>query len=159
MITYTEQREKIVQAYLKCELDPFDNCACFVGNLLNNKSQWRDAVLEYGEASEFKDYATVDQMDISIGNIAIMLESKGMYTAEDIADLEYEFLEIIDENTFRQSVGYQGIGRKKTLLHPNYENALFEAMEITLESLRKIHARKGDLTAIEIPLEKRVIVA
>lgn len=34
--TFKEQYNKIVNAYLKGELNPWDGCACFVGNLLNN---------------------------------------------------------------------------------------------------------------------------
>lgn len=38
--TFNEQYNKIVTAYMKNELDPFSNCACFVGNLINNRPEW-----------------------------------------------------------------------------------------------------------------------
>lgn len=40
MITYKEQFDKLTRAYINDEVQPFENCACFVGNLLNKNAMW-----------------------------------------------------------------------------------------------------------------------
>lgn len=38
--TYKEQFDKITRAYIRDEIRPWENCACFIGNMLNNTSAW-----------------------------------------------------------------------------------------------------------------------
>lgn len=134
--TFKEQSEKIIQAYLKCEIYPGDACACFVGNLLNNKVEWIDGrhSFEYGKV-EPHEYMRATAIK------CINLESNSLYTLQDILKLEENFM-------IRVSMKYAG----------SYEDRLFNSMISTLEMLKQIHISKGEVIEDEITLQKRELV-
>ncbi len=68
--TFLEQYNKIVNAYLKNELNPMKPCGCFVGNLLNNSREWSLSSIEE----------------------CVKKEANGFYTVEEIEKLEREFM-------------------------------------------------------------------
>lgn len=142
--TYAEQYEKIVQAYLKEQLQPFIECACFIGNLLNGKREWSrarrpDTPHVHREFEEFvsPDLVLIPSVgpNVSIGLHCIKEEGGGMYEVKDIIAMEQNFLRIYNK------------GDKS-------EDALFEAMCSTLEMLRQVHIDKGEIVE-SIPLKKR----
>ncbi len=116
-ITFLEQYNKIVKAYMEDKLNPMSGCACFVGNLLNGSREW--------------------QLGTERMNKCIIEEAKGFYTSEEIAKLEQEFM-FGDE---RDEGGYWF----KTSGEIINEEGLYEAMERTLLMLKKIHERKGEV--------------
>lgn len=128
--TYKEQFDKITRAYIANELNPLDGCACFIGNLLNGNSRWT-----FGRKFDWGNdgLATVcnEKFLLSI----VKKEANGLYTAQEIVDLEENFLD-----------------KYACLL--SREDALFHAMESTLEMLKQIHISKGEIVD-PIPFAKR----
>ena len=127
--TFREQYDKIVDAYLRDELEPKNSCACFIGNLLNNSSKWvwcRDWNVKYDPI------ITTDSKSYLVGLRVITLESKGLYTPEEIVEMEALFL---------KSCGGMNWLRDNNVTEEN----LFKAMEVTLQLLREIHEFKGEV--------------
>lgn len=123
MITYKTQFDKLTRAYINGEVDPYKSCACFVGNLLGG-SAWEDCRINFGKIISQENEKKYTSLQF------INLMSNGFYSAQDIVDMEREFLFVIAKNT----VGLESIGSEFSLgfagpkiNHPNYENALFLA--------------------------------
>lgn len=38
--SFLEQYDKVTRAYFDGTLNPFNSCACFIGNILNDKGEW-----------------------------------------------------------------------------------------------------------------------
>lgn len=118
--TYKQQFDKLTVAYIENKVDPYDACACFIGNLLNGKDAWLRCRQGYTyEVSAFR--LIVDDKAFS----CIREESGGLYTPREIIDMEYNFL-----------YTYGHFGKN--------ENSLFEAFCSTLEMLKNIHISKGE---------------
>lgn len=138
--TFQEQYNKIVSAYMKNELKPFDNCACFIGNLLNGKRSWSGCRLIYKSFDDpFKHelvlvpvrttFQHLPQEAIDTALNTIREESGGMYEPIEILYLEKCFLKM---------VGYDVDAAID-------EEKLFLAMESTLLMLKFIHESKGEM--------------
>jgi hypothetical protein len=127
--TFEQQYQKIVSAYYKNELNPFSGCACFIGNLLNNNSNWEGCRTFKSQGQSYLDDLHDDWVEEA--RWAITEESYGLYTPQDIIDLENNFLKNLDYDAYlnRQCV----------------EDEIFNAMVSTLEMLRKIHESKGEI--------------
>ncbi len=145
--TYYEQWMKLTTAYVNGEVDPFDCKACFVGNLLNNNGGWGSirnpsmcVVMLTGvpEMSEFKGDAKESEMEI-------IKESNGLYSKEDIAFIEAQFLYQITKN------GGEATAWALSSVSDKDENALFIAFEKTLEVLKQIHIEHGEVID-EVPV-------
>lgn len=121
MLTYKQQFDKLTEAYIKDQVQPYSGCACFIGNLLDKDSEWMNCRLGYGFAKE--DYNTV------VG-FADLGEWKG-YTSIEIVEMEKLFLGIMYKEYWR--------GKR------DWENVLFEAFEKTLDLLKEIHISKGEV--------------
>jgi hypothetical protein len=155
--TYGQQWQKVTSAYLNDELNPYIQCACFIGNILNETSDW-------GRCRTMKDDAGTaivrnykDKISFTfyvVGEQSIKKESAGLYTPLDIVKLENNFLKILWQSTENRTHRPDEYVKNLVKAHPNYENALFEAMTSTLEMLRKIHISKGE-NVDAIPLKKR----
>lgn len=161
--SYKKMYDLITEAYIKGELNPYQCEACFVGNMCGNQGNWsgvsKNTPLFYGSTG------VVDWLKES--EQFITRKFNGFYTPEDIAEIEYNFLRVLDDNCpvygggltrikmIFGSATYGGIGylyaafSRKT--NPNYENALFLAMESTLNFLKEIHISKGEIID-EIPV-------
>lgn len=149
MIPYKVQAEKIIQAYLKCEIRPYNACACFIGNLLNNNSRWvfaRDVKWNFQNSGQ-KDVCItptlisnvlLTQMLLVVATKTIKEESDNMYTIYDICQLEQNFLRIYETDD---------------------EDSLFKAMTSTLEILKIIHVNLGEVIEEDTQLKKRVLVS
>ena len=128
---YAEQYQKITSAYMKNQLNPWNECACFIGNLLNNKGEW----------SRGRDVHTGTICDDPLAKNSILqsencvrVESNGFYTYQEVLDMENNFLRVI------------GSGRIAHMDKKDIdENLLFKAMESTLDMLRKLHESKGEI--------------
>lgn len=147
MLTFKEAFDRITTAYLNNELHPYDNCACFVGNLLNGDELWSCCRYNYGIAGKVCNVDEEEyQQDIHL------IRGSG-YTPSEIMYMENNFLTIIDENTYHslKKDGYISVGDD----HPDYENALFLAMDSTLEILKSIHQSKGENVDTSVSFSKR----
>lgn len=139
--TYKEQFDKITTAYFKDEVEPEQSCACFIGNLLNGNEGWED-VRDF-EREWTKDYVVTGYLNpngywYKRGLAVIAIESGGLYNADQIVEMEKNFL----------TIWYNG---GKT------EDSLFLAMSSTLDMLREIHESKGEITEVQ-PFAKRQLV-
>jgi len=136
--TYKEQFDKLTAAYINNEVNPYDACACFVGNLLNNKGAW--AFREWtGQRAPYK--SAVE---------CVFKESNGFYTPKEMYMLEYIFISNISDNTPNSWF-------RERLNDANYENALFIAFEKTLEALKALHISKGEVIEEAPIFNKRVL--
>lgn len=134
MKTYKEQYDKIVEAYFRDEIKPYEPKFCFCGNLCDNTDRWFN-------------YFSPSKHNPSHGYGGVQLfkmEAALLDTIKNELSLD-EFNEWSDEFD----------SCKEPEKHPQYETALFNGMTAALEVLRQIHAERGDVTAIEIPLVKR----
>ncbi len=141
--TFQQQYNKIVSAYYKNQLDPFEACACFIGNMLDNTAGW-----VHCRKLEFE---TDEDGMCDIRSIEYWLQGGGVvprtiltlkpyfYTGIDIALMEDNFLRIY-------------------VLGGKTEDSLFEAMESTLIILKEIHKRNGELIK-DYNFEKRNLEA
>lgn len=135
--TYKEQFDKLTRAYINNEVEPWECKACFVGNLLNNKSDWRFCRSAIDLSSTIpmmrKDcpYLSVD---------TIRKEGRKLYSLYDIASLEAFFLHHLTENGGTRMLKWTGATLTET-----EENALFTAFEKTLEMLKEMHISKGEV--------------
>lgn len=131
--TFIEQYNKVTKAYMNNELKPLDSCACFIGNMLNNKSE------NWTFCREFNPLKNPNYSFILIPNL--MEKEYNFYTSEEIYKLERNFL----------LMSYCGFFNSLT------EESLFKAMESTLDMLKKIHESKGEIVE-EYSFKKRELV-
>jgi hypothetical protein len=123
--TFQQQFDKITKAYFKNKLQPFNGCACFIGNMLNGNSGW-----EKGRV--FRPHGK-SRAIISFNNV-LEKESNLLYNRNDIVELENNFLKVLDYSK-------EYILSKSTYTEEN----LYKAMESTLVMLRKMHEQKGEI--------------
>lgn len=139
--TFKQQYDKIVGAYLRNELMPFYDCACFVGNLLNNNGDWFDARKTTDGTTFGSPIVCIIPDQYAINNRGaletIQKEGHGLYSIADICSIEQNFL-----RTYNKNKG---------------EDGLFSAMESTLLILRQIHESKGEVVEDYI-FEKRTLI-
>lgn len=126
--TFEEQYQKIVSAYYKNKLKPMYSCACFIGNLFNGLPDWTSIRTVFDNNNKFV------SNEYGFGYIKsknfINIMSNGLYNPKDIIDMENNFLKTYYPD--QRSDIYT-------------EESLFEAMQSTLEMLRKIHESKGEI--------------
>ncbi len=146
MIKFREQFDKIVNAYMKNELVATVCTACFVGNLLNNKEHWAAGRNVFtGRIADLE-----DSMDIRKARLCILNEGGGMYTHQEILDLERIFLTTLQEGkNYNYDLCIKG---------DNFEARLFNAMEVTLEHLKQLHILKGEIIEDEPIFTKRQLI-
>lgn len=135
--TFIEQYDKIVTAYLKNELDPFLCKACFVGNLLNNMEEW----LECRVLDQMTKPRRTFDFYFDMGKRCIDNQSNGLYTPNEIIELERNFLTVLLTN-LPVNNGYCKNYWNKVY---NQEDRLYAAMESTLIMLREVHESKGEI--------------
>lgn len=156
MIPYIKQWQRITSAYLNDELNPLDNCACFIGNLLHGRTEWRNVICSLnGEHLKVMKYTSPNAYKAGVRCI----RANSPYSVDQVGRLEHNFLKIIAERTFAKNTAklVEYDSDQLHLLGKNYEIALYEAMVSTLELLRQIHIKLGDTTAIDFgtTLQKR----
>lgn len=141
-ITFEKQYNKIVTAYMKEELDPLSACGCFIGNLLNNNKIW----------ALCRDY---DNRPSFLGPISIIKEE----LFEDILKEEANNFYSPKEIVYLEKVFLTALGGNPDLVFINTkdEDKLYNALEVTLLELKKIHERKGEVIK-DYSLNKRELV-
>lgn len=136
--TYKEQFDKLTRAYIEDRVKPMNQCACFVGNLLNGKDAWACA-----RGTAFGT-PTVNLYGIDAAKFCILQEADGIYTVQEILSLEKEFMVCVE---------YDGSGNLAIT-----EDGLFQAFEKTIELLKHIHISKGENVDETTVFEKRKLV-
>lgn len=139
---FIESYNKIVNAYIKDQIEPYNSCFCFVGNLLNNISGW--GTTRSSENYEFldNDLKSSREQRKSYHIYRIKEESKGFYNSDDITRLEYNFLNTIEQEDKKETESEEGI---------------YRAMESTLMLLKQIHEEKGEIVE-EYNFSKRELI-
>lgn len=160
MWTYQQSYDKLTAAYIHGQVEPWSLCFCFVGNLLNNTSQWGNCRLIDISNSEgvLIPQCVIDKQDAQIFEkslLSIKVESQGTYTPIEIANLEAIFM-----HTYMKNKGFHGKisgfdPGPDNLVIPQHEEALWLAFVAGLEKLKEIHIAKGEKIDEAITLTKR----
>lgn len=145
--TFRQQYDKIVNAYLQNKLNPLSSCACFIGNLLNGATLWSSGrSWSSGGDGKFPNFGEPYIIpDMGISNPpseCVFRESNGLYSLEEVVTLEKIFLLSLGKH-------YEDVTQSMS-----DENRLFQAMEVTLEALKKLHELKGEIVE-EYTFKKR----
>jgi len=150
MIPFKTQYNKLVNAYLKDQVNPYNGCACFVGNLLNNSMGW--VTNKYRKASL---HLVISEEDSNSAIYCISRQSDNTYTEKDIFDLEYKFMSICNNKNSlecaKNGSSWQALSKEVQ------ENRLFKAFEETLLLLKQIHESKGEVIE-DYTFKKRELV-
>jgi hypothetical protein len=141
MISFKEQFDKLTEAYIRNEVNPYEPCGCFVGNLLNRHQDWVTVRLSW--ASPIADRSLPFYED---GYKCIKKESDGTYTPQEITDLEFLFMMTYEING----------GTSSQTKSEKEEDALFIAFETTLDALKKLHEANGEKVD-EFTFKKRTL--
>lgn len=126
-LTYQEAYDKIIQAYFKDEIKPFDAKFCFCGTLCDNNKSWYGCTIGRRH-KDFKSYSGQEYVmmeDALLDNLAITEREPGGV-----------FVDYPDEES------------------NEYEDALFKGMCAALEVLKQIHKERGE-NVDSLPLTKR----
>lgn len=140
---YSEQFNKLTTAYVAGKVDPYSACGCFVGNLLNNNREWIEARFGLGNIGDY------DKKTMEKSTNCVRKESNGLYSLQEIYNLEKLFLETYSEN----KGDTQAFSSSETPTQQD-EDALFIAFEKTLDALKELHISKGEVID-EVPVFKK----
>lgn len=129
-LTYQQAYDKIIDAYFKNEIRPYEPRFCFCGTLNNNEGEWFNSKLE---------------------------RSGIYYTHKELKKMEMPFLMTIDYFTLNEGkkIPSSVDNSFSIMIHHNYENALFEGMCRALEVLKQIHISRGETIDGNIGFKKR----
>lgn len=161
MQTYQEQFNRLTEAYIKLEVNPFSACNCFVGNLLNNNTMW----------SNFRSYSALVSSDRPVESCKLVSGwgNKYEYSLDEVISLERCFLLTYIGNNYNQLNAFitdecdfeTEIYGEDPITYEEYlviqEEALFKAFEDTLDVLKEIHTKRGENVEF-IPFKKRELV-
>lgn len=138
--TYEQQWQKLTSQYLEDKIKPYQPRFCICGNLCNGYDGWYNYDSEYLQSPSFGKH-----------------NSFGQYTGRELYLIEAPLLEeihnqcgTIEKHSDRCEVKLPGFSSPTTLYaweNRNYEQALFDGFVKSLEVLRQIHLKAGDLTA------------
>ena len=158
--TYQQQFDKLTEAYIAHKVDPHQNCACFVGNLLGGFSSWaswRDTDFsEDGKSVKIKlcNYEAMKQV--------LAEKIKTFYEPCDIIELEGVFLNTYysEGGGIYDMVDYEQLNDEISSSYtPINEDALFIAFAKTLDLLKSIHISKGEVIDSLPKFQKRQLTA
>lgn len=127
-LTYKEAYDKIIDAYFKDEIQPYNTEFCFCGTLgyakysPSNNGRW----MQWAPIYTTEEYTKME--NALLKTIADRLLGEENYLSIYLGTVE---------DTLRGN-------RKKVDTHPNYEDALFEGMCKALDELKEIHRQRGE---------------
>lgn len=127
-LTYPEAYNKIIEAYFKDEIKPYDAEFCFCGTLAYNPESQFDRSKDFWENHNYSN-KELDLMESALLNT------------------------IKDQTIGGNDIYFMGMGIERTpiITHPNYENALFAGMSAALDVLKEIHRSRGENVDEDIP--------
>lgn len=121
--TFYQQRDKLIIAYMQGKLDLCVNSECGVGTILNNYGRWA--------------FVKSIQVDVVSNAMKEIFEiTGGLYTRQDLINLEMCILNIWANGNFT-------------------EDSLFQGICAFLDLLKTIHLSSGEIIEEEIVVEKR----
>lgn len=122
-MTYKQAYDKIIDAYFKDEIEPYNREFCFCGTL----------------------------GAINLNDFLIHWDTR-LYSNVDYYNMEYALLSTIRDLTVGKNESiYINCDRDMVTKHPNYEQVLFEGMSAALDVLKQIHINRGEI--IDEPIE------
>ncbi len=130
MPTYFEQREKIIQAYLSEDIQPFEPKFCFCGTLCNHTANWF-----YGQSEVPENFQPRHMRYSSFGYAGIEL-----YAMEE-ALLKTIHSELGSTELIYSSEDHYGDDLESK---DGFEDALFLGMCAALDVLKEIHRSRGE---------------
>jgi hypothetical protein len=129
MKSYEQQYNKLTEAYIRNEVQPFTACGCFCGNLVKGEA----------DADKWRINAHAGQ-------------GTGGYSPLELRAMEKVFMKAIRLGTVGKGEGmiqYVKTHKNLVLNHPNYENALFNAFAEALTMLKLIHQHNHSEAAVK----------
>lgn len=150
-LTYRQAFDRITGAYLNNQLEPYVNCACFIGNLLGGTNVWATGRYAWRRLQEPGGRTILSPTYCE--RYAALITSLEGYTQDQIFNMELLFMSTIAKHAgggnpqdYQYELIYQdgATAMQYRDRHPNYENALYEAMVVTLEMLKQIHIDRGE---------------
>lgn len=151
--TYQQQWQKLTTAYMNNEIEPNIDCACFVGNLLNRSNEWSKG--RYLGEGFSRCNVNPKLRTSELGNMVQVLkvQSNNLYTPMDIIELEKCFLKTYFDNGGTPDDYVDEAWH----IHSLKEDALFIAFEKTLDLLKSIHEKKGEVIDTPPQFQKRIL--
>lgn len=143
MVSFKRQFDKLTAAYINDEVNPYDNCACFIGNMLNCGSWGKQRVMSHFGNGDLIDPSECIERPFCLSKSDVLysikiIENAG-FTREQINNLEETFLQ-----TLYKYGGNQNYWQITENQHgQTYEDALFLAFEKTLNILRDMYVSNG----------------
>jgi len=134
---YKEAYDKLINAYFKDQIKPYDRSFCFCGTIGRSYDLGWDHSKYSGLEYHNMEAALLDTISIEMT----------------------PFIPEMRDNKFARSTNRSDLFevRKKLEAHPEYENAIFEGFVNALEVLRKIHISRGEIIE-PVKLTKRTLV-
>lgn len=143
--TFKTQFDKLTRAYIENKIIRTDSCFCFVGNLLNNNSNWANGRGDIYWTDGTRNISAEDCIiSKKIISEVIIKEAGGLYTPIEIIMLEGEFMSNGRPDQYIDDI--------------DAEEALFRGFEKTLELLKQIHISKGENIEEQFEFKKRELV-
>ncbi len=141
MLTYKQAYDRLTEAYIKDQIQPYNPEFCFCGTLNDSSPQWFNSSCAEKQANKHNDGIH--------------------YSGEELFAMENEFLNHLHVklNTAEKYDPFSLIrkGIVYTIYHPQYEQVLFEAFCKALDVLKQIHIDRGEVID-EVPeFKKRVL--
>jgi hypothetical protein len=134
-MTYNEAYNKIIEAYFKDEIRPFDPDFCFCGTLNRNNNSWCNL---YHDSSVVPEYQPMEFVKMESALLTPFIKISN--NVERVGDDPGEWSGHVCPSTL------------------GYEDALFAGMCAALEELKAIHKSRGE-NVDELPkLTKRQLV-
>ncbi len=125
---FSEQRDKIIQAYFKDEIQPFNNNFCFCGTLAGNTGAWHTCEIDGYKLTDFGRMEDALLNTITFKLFGFKDWRKDWHSSDD------------------------------TTKDHRYEDVLFSGMSTALDVLKQIHIEHGEVIEEDIPFVKRELV-
>lgn len=135
-MTYNEAYNKIIDAYFKDEIKPYDQDFCFCGTLCNGNGRWWWWSRSFDTETTDFNYSKTELLKMEK---ALLVPLAKLVNRGDI------FLS--DEKS-----------RLKCQSHSGYEDTLFAGMSAALDVLKQIHIERGEVIDETPVFTKRQLV-
>jgi len=134
-LTYKEAYNKIIDAYFKDEIKPYNEEFCFCGTLLNNDRDWWENV--HHNMKGFGDYSYLELYEMEKALLIPLMTLAGR----------------------RYKTNYLLIDGDRDRVEGSelFEDRLFEGMQSALDVLKQIHKDRGESVDEETTFTKRVL--
>lgn len=140
-LTYQQAYDRIITAYFKGEIEPYNKQFCFCGTLAwqarRYNNSWAHSIYDYSDLKKMEGALLLTISEEMTSFIPQMKDNKYANMVEDIG------------------MPYTNSLREVLKKHPKYEDALFKGMCAALEVLKQIHRSRGENVDEYIPEFKK----